>query len=720
VAGLVAQGSSGSSPTAGTAGSIVASGWAFSSESGRSGPIEGSYPLLVQLDRKAGESGGVTFTSNFAVPADWKGPLGIVLYKNNMSCRVFVNGVYIDTLGRPGPDFFFQPYITRGVSVPQSILRDTNELRLELWSDTGTYKLRKLDFMDESAYRASMNRFNFFDIQLNRFASVMLLFVCMYSLFLFVNYRKRKEILYLSLASFFFAVFLLNISAFDAPIPYLTLRGGLYACFPLSIIFIFQFFRVFFGMKTGKIARRVIAGIGVFFALGYFFQPTSAALDAWQSLMLLYPCAAIAYGFIGGVKALRAGNVNAIPIMLGLFATLVLSGYDVYYFIGDVSPTVMLQGIGFMCMIIGTFYSFSQEIADTNKKVAQYSVEMEKSKETRDSLFAQIRADTIKSEDASSRLDQSIERVGTLVTQYLASSTHINESIMTQNEHVISNKRNIEDIFAALEQTQVMVEHHENLVQVTVKNVQELTAGIHRTDGLVKESGKTIKSLTSVCLAADKDVAESSRFVDDLANYSQNINEIVKSIGDLAEQTNILSINAAIEAARSGQMGKGFAVVASEIRALASKSGESANQIKAILGTMVDKIKNIQRQESQVSLRLKDIVRENSSIESSIAEIFDVLENQLKRNEIIGSTVNELVVAVRTILEQTSSQKSYGETIRESIQKLESVTRAIVTSSEDQKQCNEELKSNLSQLQSVSENNLDVVQDLRSLISQES
>ena len=131
-----------------------------------------------------------------------------------------------------------------------------------------------------------------------------------------------------------------------------------------------------------------------------------------------------------------------------------------------------------------------------------------------------------------------------------------------------------------------MIDEHSRLVGTTADSIAELTDQVHATDQLVKKSGETIKRLTEVCLAADSEVGESTKAVDDLAGYSEHINSIVSSIGDIAEKTNVLSINAAIEAARSGASGKGFAVVAGEIRALATRSSESANQINEILRPM--------------------------------------------------------------------------------------------------------------------------------------
>jgi methyl-accepting chemotaxis protein len=695
---------------------IVATNW-------RQGPGDESvatgdtFPLLVKSAAPSSADSGISLVSDFSLPDDWSGPLGIMLYKNNMSCRVFVNDVYIDTLGEPGPSFFFQPYISRGVFIPAAILQKDNTLRLELWNDTGTYKLRMVDFMREGEYRAAIDLFNFLDIQLPRFACILLLFVALYSMFLFINYREKKESLLLSLCAFFFAVYLFNVTVMSASVPYLFLKAGLYAAVPVSMIFLFLFFRQFLRMRTGKWPMRVIIAVGSIFAVGYFLQGNTASLDAWHSVMLVYPVAALVYGLYG---ALRGGEKPAgenLPIILGIIAAFGFSGYDIYFYAADRTPFVLLQGIGFMSLIIGTFYSFSQEIADTNKKCVLYGDEMARNKTQRDALFAKIRADAEKSEAASSNLDRSIERVGTLMSQYLVSIDQINQNIGKQSDQVLANKTDVDRIFRAIGETDQLVGQHESLVQETVQNVRDLNDGIATTDRLVRQSGQSVRKLTEVSLSADRDVSESSRSVDDLANYSSNITEIVSSISNIAEQTNVLSINAAIEAARSGQMGKGFAVVAGEIRSLATKSGSSAAQINEIVNTMIEKIRNIQKQEAQVSRRLKDIVAENRTIEAAMTDVFHVLEEQQIRSASIAKAVDELVDTVRLIAEQTGAQRVGGEGLSKSLSLLESVTQAIVTSSNEQRQCNDELKTNLESLKNVSVNNLDVVTDLKKLIS---
>src|SRR5574344_2749112 len=74
-----------------------------------------SFPLTVTCSKESSRSDnnkGIALTSTLLLPDNWNGDVGIILYKNLMSCNVYVNDVLIDTIGRSGKTFFFQPYIS--------------------------------------------------------------------------------------------------------------------------------------------------------------------------------------------------------------------------------------------------------------------------------------------------------------------------------------------------------------------------------------------------------------------------------------------------------------------------------------------------------------------------------------------------------------------------------------------------------------------------------
>jgi methyl-accepting chemotaxis protein len=641
--------------------------------------------------------------------------MGIILYKNNFSAQIYVNDILIDTIGQMPEDFFFEPYITRGIALNTSVLKKNNRLKIRAWNDSGVYKIRKIELADFTTYKEKMGLYNFLDIQLPRLASVMLFFVALYSIFLFITYPERKLSLYLGLASLTFGLYLLNVTLSASPIPYVLQKALLYACFPLSMMLLFYYFNSFFKIGAKKITINIITGVGILLAIGYLFQGNTTKLDSWHSLMLLYPITIIVFGTFGAIKNLLKKEKGSVPILIGLSMAVIFSAYDIYFFIGDVTPVILLQGIGFMTMIFGSFYSFSVEIADTNKQCSLLATNLQNNNNQRDILFKNIQDNTIRSEDSGTVLNQSIDRVGALVSQYFVSVNSINSNLINQNEQVIKNRENVSQIYKYVKNTSQMVHQHEELVNLTVNDIKTLSKEIVQVDNLVKKSGNTISKLTNVCLSAEKDVTASINYINDLVEYSKKINDIVNSISDLSEQTNILSINAAIEAARSGHLGKGFAVVAGEIRSLAAKSGSSADKINEIMTTMITKIVNIQNQETKVSKGLKEIIKENSEIEKDINNIFKGLQSQIDCNSRIEKTIKELMETVEKISTHTKMQENSSLELNKSLELLTGITQTILTASEEQKSCNNELKHNLIQLQKVSENNLGVITNLKAL-----
>ncbi len=182
-------------------------------------------------------------------------------------------------------------------------------------------------------------------------------------------------------------------------------------------------------------------------------------------------------------------------------------------------------------------------------------------------------------------------------------------------------------------------------------------------------------------------VRESADSIGKLASSADQIGEIIGVIDDIADQTNLLALNAAIEAARAGEQGRGFAVVADEVRKLAERTGKATGEI-------TEMIKGIQKQTAEAV----------SSMQSGISEV----DKGRSLADKAGSSLSEIVTMAQKVTEMVAQmakaseeQSSAAEQISRSMEHISSVTRESATGAEQAATAAEELNRQAEGLQNM-------------------
>ncbi|MBJ6725417.1 methyl-accepting chemotaxis protein [Geomesophilobacter sediminis] len=217
------------------------------------------------------------------------------------------------------------------------------------------------------------------------------------------------------------------------------------------------------------------------------------------------------------------------------------------------------------------------------------------------------------------------------------------------------------------------------------QNCAAAVTNVTRAGETAKEGAVVVgKAVQSIQRIADK-VSESAQTVASLGSRSDQIGEIIGTIEDIADQTNLLALNAAIEAARAGEQGRGFAVVADEVRALAERTTTATRQISEMIQT-------IQRETASAVTAMEEGVREVNMGTEDAASSGRALEDILNQVCSVTGQIDQISVSAQEQTSATNDISSNMRRITEEVERTSTNAQATATSAGQLAEMAEELK----------------------------
>ena len=264
------------------------------------------------------------------------------------------------------------------------------------------------------------------------------------------------------------------------------------------------------------------------------------------------------------------------------------------------------------------------------------------------------------------------------INDVLRNVTDATQEVASSNNELASTMEELSATFAEqahqVNDTAVSLDSINNTVKATVDSLASNQTIVDSTVKFANDGKEQLFDLKSSMEKIHEDADSLSNTISNLANSSSQIGNIVTVINDIADQTNLLALNAAIEAARAGEAGRGFAVVADEVRKLAERTQHATSEVTTIVTTLQQEAVTASKVMGMEAAKVKEGVTNIEATEEVFHKIFSGIDSiQGVMNNIRSDMDNEY----ETVQNVHDTSKSIAVGIEESSNAVNEVTSTI-------------------------------------------
>jgi len=313
--------------------------------------------------------------------------------------------------------------------------------------------------------------------------------------------------------------------------------------------------------------------------------------------------------------------------------------------------------------------------------------------------------------------DKSIQNSSRSIQALSENSDTVSRTSADQFELVQKSGKEMNQMLSSLEIIYGKLEGQNTDVEETSQQMDRMLDAIEGIGTSIQSAVAHVKALDTSVHKGQAMVVNSISSIENIKEVSRKINDIIDMINDLAEQTNLLSMNASIEAAHAGNSGRGFAVVAGEIKKLAASSSQQAtgviSHVKEI-NSSIDAGVAVNREVLDI---FKEITEKMTLTSQTMSEVSSRLEEQREASNTISESLNSLREQSRGIKNEVDAEGEHGRSVGHRIDQLVQLSDNLKTAVQGIVNEIRELTSQAETLKTISRDSTNQAQKLENLLN---
>ncbi len=360
------------------------------------------------------------------------------------------------------------------------------------------------------------------------------------------------------------------------------------------------------------------------------------------------------------VEALQQGNLTVQPT--AETTPLSIQTRDEFGELSCTFDTMLAQ----VHHIIEAYTQAQQHLRNLLTNVAQVAGEVSGASQ-------QLAASTEQSGQASSEIARGSEQLAQQATQAAQAMDNLDRAIRTVQQGSEAQRE-------AAQQAEEGMRQAAKAVEEVARSAQQMAASAQQASAIAAQGGQSVEEMLHTMRQIQQQAQASAEKVQRLDQLGQQIGAIVQTIEQIAEQTNLLALNAAIEAARAGEHGRGFAVVADEVRKLAEQAGSATKEIAGLI--------------ANVRAGVEEAVRAMQTTSEQVQDGF-------ARSEQVGSALSQIVESAQSVAGEVQSVTAVAEQMSASVQQVLATVSTVLQSAEENARAVLEMSSGSEQVSSA-------------------